>query len=325
MISIKHFQKIIEEHLSSLSFEKEPLGLYTPIRYILDLGGKRIRPSLVLLSNSLFNNDITNAVHAATALEIFHNFTLIHDDIMDKAPVRRSMPTVHIKWNDNAAILSGDAMMILAYEQLLKLDANLLHDTLRVFNQTAIEVCEGQQMDMEFENSDLVSLPAYLEMIRLKTSVLIAATLQIGGITAGADIETQKRLYHMGEEIGLGFQIQDDYLDAYADRDLFGKTTGGDIVQNKKTFLLLSALKEANNELKEEIYYWLGKTDPKDAEEKVKAMTSIFTELGIDELARETSNRYFDKALLNLHELNGNAEATKVLEEFILQVKDRNK
>lgn len=293
--NVEKFSKIIAASLKEIDYPLSPKTLYNPIEYILELGGKRLRPILLMLAHQLYEQDYTKAIPAALAIEIFHNFTLIHDDIMDNAELRRNNDTVHKKWNINTGILSGDAMLIMAFQEIEKIDPDAMPAVHKVFNKTALEVCEGQQFDMDFEAQTEVKVEDYLHMIKLKTSVLIAASLQIGAIIGKANTKDQALLYDLGINLGLGFQLQDDYLDAFSDQNTFGKETGGDIVQNKKTFLLLSALNNANDEEKKELYYWLEKKDA-EREEKVTAVKNIYKKLHIDKVTLEICELYFKKA-----------------------------
>lgn len=270
--------------------------LYHPVKYILSLGGKRIRPILVVLSSRAFQGTDKVAFHGALAIEIFHNFSLVHDDIMDEAPLRRGNKTVHSKWNNNAGILSGDAMLIEAYKQIALTGKAHLTEVLEIFNTTSIEVCEGQQRDMDFEDSNAVTVDEYLEMIRLKTAVLIGCALEIGAILADADQSDARSLYEFGKLAGLGFQLQDDYLDAFGDPRRFGKQVGGDIISNKKTFLSIRALEKSEGKTADElrgIFYNNALTDPT---EKVDRVVSIYRELEIDKETREKSAFYFGRA-----------------------------
>jgi geranylgeranyl diphosphate synthase type II len=259
MISLDEAQQIIEKNLAEISFPDNPVNLYGPVEYILSNGGKRIRPSLVLLGANLFSDDVQPAVNPALAVEIFHNFTLLHDDLMDNSLIRRGRDTVHIKWNPNVAILSGDAMSIIANRFVSKVDSKILPDVMEVFNRTAIEVCEGQMMDMEFENRNDVHVDEYLRMIELKTSVLIAASLQIGALTGGASKQDSVQLYEFGRSLGIAFQLQDDLLDSYGDVEKFGKKIGNDIITNKKTYLMISALDNADDDDLYTLNLWLEK------------------------------------------------------------------
>ncbi len=292
----------LEKFLSEADFGQSPQELYEPLTYILSLGGKRIRPVLSLLSYGMYKSDVETILPQAAAVEVFHNFTLMHDDIMDEAPIRRGKPTVHEKWNDNIAILSGDVMLVRAYDLLLNSPSDKLKQIIRDFNQTAAEVCEGQQFDMNFESRDTVSDAEYLDMIRLKTAVLLGFALKLGAVLADADQEDIDRLYAFGVNIGVGFQLKDDLLDVFADQSKFGKQVGGDIISNKKTYLLIKALELAEGQNAEELNQWLAKKEF-DKEEKVAAVTKIYYSLGIKELTEEKMNGYFDKAFESLGEI----------------------
>ena len=284
--NVQSFNNIINEYIKTIEYPETPKNLYQPVQYILGIGGKRLRPILLLLAQQLYDTNYIKALPAALAVEIFHNFTLVHDDIMDNADLRRSNDTVHKKWNLNVGILSGDAMLIQAFQQLEKLDDNIMPSVHKLFTKTALEVCEGQQFDLDYEKSLDVSVEDYLHMIGLKTSVLIAAALQIGAMIGGAKKNDQELLYKMGLNLGLGFQLQDDYLDAFAKPDEFGKETGGDIVQNKMTFLLISSLNKANDEDKKELLSWLDKKEF-NREEKVNTVKSIYKKLEIDTITSD--------------------------------------
>lgn len=277
--------------------KQNPTGLYLPVDYSLRVGGKRLRPVLLLLGYNLFSDDIQNALPAAVAIEVFHNFTLLHDDIMDNAEMRRNLPTVHKRYGDNAAILSGDAMAFLSYQLLFECRSEKLLEILELFTKTAIEVCEGQQFDMDFEKRTLVSEAEYLEMIRLKTAVLLACGLKAGALLANAPSDIADKLYDFGLNLGLAFQLQDDLLDTFGAQHSFGKKIGGDILSNKKTFLLTKALETSNPELKSELMVWMEK--PEDAgDDKIQAVTAIFNHLGIKELAQQKIDFYFREASL---------------------------
>ncbi len=325
LFSLEECQKIIQDELEKLSIYQnpEPSRLYKPVEYILSIGGKRIRPSLVLLACNIFCSDITQAVNPALAIELFHNFTLLHDDIMDKSPLRRGNPTVHKVWDENIAILSGDAMSILAYDLLVETEERYLKKVLKVFNKVAIEVCEGQQYDMDFETAQTVSIPEYLKMIELKTSVLIAGSLQIGAIIGGATDDDAIKLYEFGRNIGLAFQMQDDYLDIYGDPDQFQKFIGGDIVSNKQTFLMLRAKELANQE-----QLRLLNTVPIDPsladEQKVTEVTAIFNKLGIKEIILQQINTYFETGLNYLNKVQVATSQKKQVFEFVQKLKARN-
>lgn len=302
MYTLKDFQQIINTSIAREQVEKEPQALYDPINYTLKSGGKRIRPALVLLAYSLFSDDIQKAIKPAIGLEIFHNFTLLHDDIMDHAEIRRGIPAVHKKWDENTAILSGDAMLIKAYDYFLEMDSPNFRKILQVFNQTALEVCEGQQYDMEFEKRMDVTEKEYLRMIELKTSVLLAGALKIGALLGDADEHDANLLYEFGRNIGLAFQLQDDFLDVYGDERVFGKQIGGDIVSNKKTFLLIKAKELAGDEDLQRLEHWLQKK-PVDRDEKIKAVTSIYDNLRIKEITKEKILGLTQKALNLLDEV----------------------
>ncbi len=286
-------------HFDVRHFPDEPATLYEPNEYFLSLGGKRIRPVLCLMGNELFCDITDDAWHVGTAIELFHNFTLIHDDIMDKAPLRRGMETVHTKFGENTALLAGDVMLVKAYDELSKIGLDHLKPILNLFNRTATEVCEGQQMDMDFETMDIVSMDAYLKMIELKTSVALAASLQTGAILGGAGERNQNLLYEFGRKLGIAFQVQDDYLDAFGDPKKFGKQTGGDILANKKTFLLLHALEQAGAEDKKELILLL-KTNPAD---KVERVLRIYKACKADEWTIQLKNRYFEEAINHLEDI----------------------
>ncbi len=286
----------LNAYLDSIEYGKHPLELYEPIRYIMQLGGKRMRPILCLLAYSLYRKDIEHAMPAAAAVEVFHNFTLMHDDIMDQAPIRRGQATVHEKWNSNVAILSGDVMLVRAYDLLLATDYPHLAEMIKRFNQTAAEVCEGQQIDMNFESCKEVSVEQYLDMIRLKTAVLLGYSLWSGAKLAFADAEDCEKLYEIGVAMGIGFQLTDDLLDVYADQEKFGKQQGGDIVANKKTYLLIRALQDAHGEDSRQLHEWLDKSQF-DKSEKVKVITTIYDKLNIQIKTQNLIHFYFDQAL----------------------------
>ena len=301
MHQIIAYQSIVEEKIQSLRFPDFPKKLYDPLRYFLKLGGKRTRPSLTLLSCSLFGEPGIKAINAALAIELFHNFTLIHDDIMDEAPLRRGKETIHTKWDRDVAILSGDVLFIEAFSLLTKHDAKLLPGLFAVFNQTAKEVCEGQQLDMDFESSNAVTIESYIEMIRLKTSVLLGAALKMGAVVAGEkDPENIQNIYDFGVNIGLAFQMQDDLLDLYTESDKFGKQVGGDILSNKKTYLLLKAYELANPQEKEELDLQLLNQD---GEEKIRTVKVIFDRLNVKAAAEEQKQIFYQKAIVNIQNI----------------------
>lgn len=299
-------------------FPAEPASLYDPNEYFLKLGGKRIRPVLCLMGNELFDNIKEDAWHVGTAIELFHNFTLIHDDIMDKAPLRRGMVTVHTKYGDSTALLAGDVMLVAAYEELNKINIEYLQSILRLFNKTAKEVCEGQQMDMDFEKMDQVSFDAYLKMIELKTSVALAASLQTGAILGGAGERNQHLLYEFGKKLGIAFQVQDDYLDAFGDPQKFGKQLGGDILANKKTFLLLHALETASSVQQQELKNLLSNN----VDDKIERVLQIFHDCKVDEWALQLKNKYLDEAFTHLEDiavLSKRKEPLKELAHFLVK------
>jgi len=286
--------QLINRYLDSLPYDRKPASLYAPIKYVLSMGGKRIRPTLMLLAYNLFKDDPEKILSSACALETYHNYTLLHDDLMDNADVRRGQPTVHKKWNANLAVLSGDSMLVLAYQRMTKCDSHLA-EVLRLFTETALEIGEGQQMDMEFETRNDVCEEEYIEMIRLKTSVLLACAMKIGALLADAPADDADNLYRFGEKIGLAFQLQDDYLDVYGDPAVFGKAIGGDIVSNKKTYMLINAFNRADNAQRAELERWVRATDF-DRQEKVKAVTGLYDEMGIDRLAQQKIAGYFNES-----------------------------
>ncbi len=321
---MKAYIELIEEELESYNFGSHPHELYEPINYILSLDGKRLRPVLTLMTYRIFNDNYKKAIYPALGVEVFHNFTLLHDDIMDNAPIRRGSPTVHEKWNENIAILSGDVMLIRAYELFIKSGFGDLERLLIKFNKCASEVCEGQQYDMNFESTLLVTETDYLEMIKLKTAVLIGFAAELGAILGGADEKTSDQFYEFGVNIGIAFQLKDDLLDVFADTNKFGKQTGGDIISNKKTYLLIKALENAKNKTKEELDQWLKKKDF-DPMEKVDAMTGIYKELGIKKLTESKMNSYFTKGLAIFDSIDIEESKKLPLKELSLKLMDREK
>ncbi len=295
MKTIKELINIVETNISKQDFVHEPKELYEPIKYGLSSGGKRLRPVLTLIGCEMFDGKIEDAIMPALGIEIFHNFTLVHDDIMDNAPLRRGRETVYKKWNSNIAILSGDAMMIKAYQYISKCKSSQLPKILETFNDIALKVCEGQQYDMNFENTDNVTIEQYNKMIELKTSVLLAGSLKIGGIIAGANEKNLHNLYESGKYMGLAFQVQDDLLDVFAEQDKFGKKVGGDIVCNKKTWLLIKALEVADKKDKKIINEWLNKKTFIE-EEKIEAITNIYNKYNIKQLAIEQIKTFFNES-----------------------------
>lgn len=306
MHKIEDLQKLIAEEIQhEISRLKtiEPKHLYEPIAYTLDMGGKRLRPVMVLLASNMFGSDMEKAIPAALAIEVFHNFTLLHDDIMDQADVRRNLPTVHKQYNSNIAILSGDAMSIMAYSYLQKSDTPNLADMFQLFSQTALEVCEGQQLDMDFETRSDVLIPEYLEMIRRKTAVLLACSLKMGALAAGATGKITDQLYEFGINLGIAFQLQDDLLDVFANQQKFGKMIGNDIVSNKKTFLLLKALELADESIKIELLDWIAKKEF-NPEEKIKAIQRIYNTLDIKNITSNSIETYYQSALQTWKEMD---------------------
>jgi len=324
MLTFKEYSALVNNIIETQSIGRNPQTLYEPIRYTLLQKGKRLRPVLALMANALFEGKQENIIYPAIGLEIFHNFTLIHDDIMDQAPIRRGMETVYKKWNTATAILSGDAMYALAYTFVVKTPSELLAEILPVFNQTGMEVCEGQQYDMEFEQRENVTLEEYLEMIRLKTAVLLAASLKIGAITAHANPVDAQRLYDFGIKIGLAFQLQDDLLDVYSDEATFGKINGGDIATNKKTFLYLKAMEIANPEQKAELIKWYSSLDF-NQNKKYHAVKSIYDYLDISGVTHTLMNQYLEDALELLSKINAQESHKAELAELAQTLMDRKK
>lgn len=311
----------IESEIRKQKYGKAPASLYDPITYIMSLGGKRLRPLLVMLAYSLYKKDVKKIVPLATAIEAFHNFTLLHDDIMDQAPLRRGKETVHEKWNVNTAILSGDVMLVKVYDQLLKSSPGTLKSVISKFNACAAEVCEGQQWDMEFETMNTVTEKDYIQMIRQKTAVLLGFSLEFGAMLAKASVNDQKALRNFGIDIGIGFQLKDDWLDVYGDNEKFGKQVGGDILSNKKTYLLITALAKAKGKDKSELNRWLS-TNGRSAE-KVKAVTAIYDRLGISNSTEEKINFYFARGFSQLKKIKVAEHRKSPLYEFTLQLIDR--
>lgn len=298
---IDGYRNYISHQLVSAQFPSNPNNLYDPVRYILDLGGKRMRPILSMMACELFSGEYERATDAAMSVEIFHNFTLIHDDIMDEAPLRRGKETVHKKWNENVGLLSGDLLMIESYKRLAKYDAAILPQLLRLYNSTAIEVCQGQQMDMDFEDRTDVNISDYIEMIRLKTAVLLGCSLQLGALVAKATDENAEAIYNFGCNLGIAFQLQDDILDVYADQSKFGKQVGGDIIANKKTYLMLTALEDAS---KKQLKKLKRLETEEDLVKKVAEVKEIYADLNIQEKAEKQMNAFYNTAMENLAAIN---------------------
>jgi len=318
MQSFETLSKQFAEKFDTRHFPEQPASLYEPNEYFLKLGGKRVRPVLCLMGNELFDDIIPDAWYAATAIELFHNFTLIHDDIMDKAPLRRGKQTVHTKYNDSTALLAGDVMLVRAYEYLNKISSAYLSKVLSLFNRTAIEVCEGQQMDMDYESQTNVNMNDYLRMIELKTSVALAASLKVGGLLGGGGERNQNLLYEFGKKLGIAFQVQDDYLDAFGDKNKTGKQVGGDILANKKTFLLIHAMESASH--KKELEQLI-KTNSSDKVEKVVA---VYKDCKADEWAIQLKNKYFDEALTHLEDIAVLSKRKEPLRELALFLVQRD-
>lgn len=319
---VESYINLIEKELRSYDFGKQPDQLYEPIRYILALGGKRLRPVLALMSCELFDKDFTKALYPALGIEVFHNFTLIHDDIMDNAPLRRGKATVHSKWDDNTAILSGDVMLIKAYELMAKTEPTYLKKIVENFNRCATEVCEGQQYDMNFETIAAVTEQEYINMIRLKTAVLLAFALETGAILGGASEANSKLLYEFGINIGIGFQLKDDLLDVFGEAHKFGKQVGGDIISNKKTYLLIKTLELASGSQLKELKSWIDKSEF-DPLEKVKAVKSIYNELEIKKISEEKMNHYFDRGLSLFKSIQVGDDRKTVLRKLTTDLIDR--
>ncbi len=299
---ISEYVDIINNALDNIQYPQNPDSLYAPIRYELSLGGKRIRPVLMLMACELFGGDINQVVNPAIGLEIFHNFTLLHDDVMDKSDLRRGQPTVHKMWDENHAILSGDAMQIIATQHMAQVTPRFMPAVMDTFLKTALEICEGQQFDMEFENRKDVTTDEYINMIRLKTAVLLGCALKIGAIIAGAPAAQANSLYHFGENLGLAFQLQDDYLDVYGDPIIFGKNIGGDIVNEKKTFMLIEAMRLAEENNIDALKKYIGNNDV-EPREKIAAVTEIYNSLGIDNLCKQKAEEYYNAALACMDEI----------------------
>lgn len=312
---LARYQKWLAQEIKKQKYGKQPVSLYEPIRYLMELGGKRLRPMLTLLSYSLFKADVKSIVPYAIAVEGFHNFTLMHDDIMDKAPLRRGKATVHEKWDTNTAILSGDVMLIKVYSMFLSLESTQLKTVLSTFNACAAQVCEGQQWDMEFETTERVSENQYLNMIRLKTAVLLGFSLELGAMLAEASDADRKALREFGINIGIGFQLKDDLLDAFADPKKFGKQVGGDILSNKKTYLLIKALEKAKGKTKQELLFWL-KAKKFKTSKKIVAVKDIYSSLGIPEIADRKVNYFFRKGFANLDRVQGKGSEKEVLKDY---------
>jgi geranylgeranyl diphosphate synthase type II len=323
MRAISDYQEIITSHFKSLTLDKEPNNLYEPIRYILSLGGKRLRPVLTLMATEVFDVDCQKAIQAATAVEVFHNFSLIHDDIMDDAPLRRGHETVHEKWDLNTGILSGDAMLILAYQFFETYEPNVFRELAKLFSKTALEVCEGQQYDVDFETRDDVTIPEYLKMIEYKTAVLVAAAMKMGAIVAETSKENAEAIYDFGLNLGIAFQLQDDYLDAFGNPETFGKQVGGDIIENKKTYLYLKAL-EYSKEAEQEQLQHLFSIQPNDNTDKINSVKQIFNQTGASDATQSAIQDYTLKAFETLDKMNISEDKKLILKAFGDKLMSRN-
>ena len=324
MLRFEEYVKVASQAIAAIQYPQAPAALYEPIAYTMALGGKRLRPVLALMACDAFCGDHSRAINQAVGIELYHNFTLLHDDVMDKADVRRGKPTVHVRWNDNVAILSGDAMLTMAGQRVAEADSAHIKAAMELFNRTAMEVYEGQQYDMDFENRNDVTEEEYIAMIRLKTSVLLGCACKMGAIMADADAKDADRIYQYGVDLGVAFQLQDDWLDVYGDPATFGKEIGGDIMNNKKTFMLINAMNRATGADREELTHWLAAENPA-REKKVAAVTAIYTRLGISELATEAMNRYNDRALQVLDSINISEEARQQFRAFANMLMHRNR
>lgn len=314
--------KMVNEALEQLPYDRKPASLYEPIRYVLSLGGKRIRPVLMLMAYNLWKDDPERIMMQALGLETYHNFTLLHDDVMDNADMRRGHETVHKKWNANQAILSGDTMLLQAFERIESCEADKLQEVFKVFLVTAYEIGEGQQFDVEFETRNDVTEEEYIEMIRLKTSVLLACAVKIGAILAGASKEDADSIYKFGEQIGLAFQLQDDLLDVYGDPKVFGKNIGGDITSNKKTYMLINAVNRANDQQREELMRWIN-AKTFDREEKVKAVTRLYDEIGIRQLCEQKMEACYEIGLEHLAKVSVSDERKAILKAYAASMMKR--
>ena len=322
MRSIPEYSLVFIDYLEKKSVVQEPRNLYEPIDYILKLGGKRLRPVLTLLATELFDVSYKKALDAALAIEIFHNFSLVHDDIMDDAPLRRGKETVHEKWDINTGILSGDAMLIQAYQLFENYEGEIFRELAKLFSKTAIEVCEGQQYDVDFETRDDVTIPEYLKMIEYKTAVLVGAALKMGGIVAGATKECQEGLYNYGRDLGIAFQLQDDYLDAFGNPETFGKQIGGDIIENKKTFLYLTALQKSARDEAQQLEH-LFSIAPQDPSEKIATVKEQFIDSGAAQATQNEMKKYTEQAFQSLEGINISEDKKEMLRQFGLNLMKR--
>ena len=324
MFTSNEILNLVNQFIDQLPYDRRPASLYDPIKYVLSLGGKRIRPVLMLLAYNLYKEDPESILMPAVGLETYHNYTLVHDDLMDNADLRRGHETVHKRWDANKAILSGDSMLVLAYQRMQQCDARHLQAVLDVFTETALEIGEGQEYDMTFETRNDVTEDEYIEMIRLKTSVLLACAVKIGAILADASDEDVKNLYKFGEQLGLAFQLQDDLLDVYGDPAVFGKAIGGDITSNKKTYMLINAVNRANPEQRRELERWIGARDF-DRQEKVAAVTALYDQIGIRQLCEQKINYYFDECRKYLAKVSVRDERKQMLLDYTDEMMKRKK
>lgn len=324
MTKVDKIQELINDFIDNQNFMGEPSELYAPIEYILRQGGKRMRPTLCLLACELFGGNIEDCMIPAVSAEIFHNFTLVHDDIMDQAPLRRGMETVYHKWNSDIALLSGDTMLIKAFQYVLATKKEYSHEVFAELCKVALEVCEGQQYDLNFETQDNVTLDAYLEMIRLKTAVLLGSVLKIGAIVAGANDKNQKAIYYFGINLGLAFQLQDDILDCYSDVNVFGKMTGGDISDNKKTYLYLKALELASEDDRNHLLN-LFKMPKGRNEEKIQAVLNIYDKYNVKNIVEKLMTEYYEKSLQDLNSIEASEENKEILRDYAAYLYTRNK
>ena len=324
MNTSKQILQMVNEALAALPYNRKPKSLYEPVEYVLSLGGKRIRPVLMLMGYNLWREQPADILMPAMGIETYHNYTLLHDDLMDHADMRRGHETVHRRWDANKAILSGDSMLVLAYQRMQQVAADKLPAVLDLFTETALEIGEGQEYDMAFESRSDVTEDEYIEMIRLKTSVLLACALKIGAVLADAPQADADRLYRLGEQVGLAFQLQDDLLDVYGDPAVFGKAIGGDITSNKKTYMLINAVNRANAEQRSELMTWIEATNF-DRQEKVAAVTRLYDEIGIRQLCEQKINYYFDLASKTLDEVDVADERKQYLRSYMLELLHRNK
>ncbi len=319
MKTYKDLYAQVEQEIANIAYTQQPEELYKPIEYIMQLGGKRLRPVLTLMANDMFGGETRKALKAALAIEMFHNFTLVHDDIMDNADIRRGKPTVHIKWNQTIAILSGDLMMIKATDLLCETETNDLRNLISVFNKTAAEVCEGQQWDMNFETQSNVTEQDYLKMITLKTAVLLGCALKVGALIGGANTDDANHLYEFGKNIGIAFQLQDDILDSFGEGDKVGKKIGGDIAANKKTILLIEALNSATGDDKDELYYWLGAK----SDEKIEAVLNLYNKYNVRQKAEQLKEQHLQLAFEHLNQLSLPTENTLLLKQTAIDLMER--